>query len=108
ALRVLFRFSTGLPYRLASDEEKQQAGVLLEQVFQGWRDTGVRLIGTFGNHSAMDGFAHYVILEIDDLDQVHAMDRDIVKGVVGKYVEKFSSHIGWARPFIDSTWNSAP
>jgi hypothetical protein len=107
SIRVLFRFSIGLPYRQASAEEKKQVLALLQQMFQAWKAAGVRLIGTFGNQGAVDGFSHYIVLEVDDLSQVVAMDQAIMGGEVGRFVEKFSFHIGWKRDFVEEIWNSA-
>ncbi len=106
SIRVLFRFSVGLPYRQASAKEKKQALALLEQAFQKWKAAGVRLIGTFGNQGAVDGFSHYIILEVDDLSQIVEMDEEIMGGEVGRYIEKFSFHIGWSRTFVEDIWNA--
>ena len=107
ALRVLFRFQFGLPMRQASDEEREKARELVRETFQKWNSSGVKLIGTFGNQGALDGFAHYMILEVDDVNKVQEIDRDITFGEVGKFIEKYSFHVGWARTFFEDIWKSS-
>ena len=105
-LRVLFRFHGGLPARQASEEEKQKLQEVAQQMFQKWISSGVKLIGTFSCSSHPDGFAHHIILEVDDVKQVVEMDNDIHAGEVGKLIENFQFHIGWPSPGIEAMWQS--
>ena len=51
----------------------------LRLLFEGWRDSGIRLIGTFGNAAhTPGGFAYYAIFEVDSVDMVGKMDRDFM------------------------------
>ena len=107
ALRVLFRFHFGLPMRQASAEEKEKARGLLRETFQKWSSSGVKLIATFGNQGALDGFAHLMILEVDDISKVQEIDRDITGGEVGKFIEKYTFQMGWARTRLEDIWESS-
>jgi len=104
AIRVLFRFHFGLPFRQASDEEKQKAYQAIEELFKKWKSSGVKLIGTFGGPAHVDGFAHHMILEVEDVSKVWEMDQGIFGGEVGKLIEEFQFHIGVARTSIEDIW----
>jgi hypothetical protein len=107
-LRVLFRFSLGLNYRQASEEEREKAVEVMRQTFEKWKSSGVKLIGYFGAHGeALDGFGHNLILDIKDVNQVQEMDADIFGGGFGKFIEKFSLHIGWGLPLLEDIWKSS-
>ncbi len=104
AIRVLFRFHLGLPFRQASDEEKQKSHESMGEMFKKWKSSGVKLIGTFGSPAHEDGFASHMILEVEDIAQVGEMDHDIFMGDAGKFIEDFQFHIGVARTHIEDIW----
>jgi hypothetical protein len=104
AIRVLFRFHLGLPFRKASEEEKKKVGDLLGEIFQEWKSSGIKLIGTFGSPAHVSGFASYMIFEVDDLSKVGKMDQSIFRGEVGRFIEDFQVHIGIARTAIEDMW----
>ena len=106
-LRVLFRCHFGLPYRQGSEEERTKTHELARQMFEKWKSSGVKLIGTFSCSSHVDGFAHHIILEVDDVRKVVEMDNDIFSGEVGKYMENFQFHIGWPGPGMEEIWQSS-
>jgi hypothetical protein len=106
ALRVFFRASLGLPFRQASDEEKRKVDELWNEMATKWKSAGVRLVGYFGAHGeALDGFGHNYIFEVDDVEIVRKMDDDIVRGELGKYIERFSFHIGCGRG-VEDWWRA--
>ena len=106
AIRVLFRLHFGSPYQQAPEEERKKAGELVRETFKKWKASGIRLIGTFSSTAHVDGYAHYTILEVDDLSQVQEMDRDIFLAEVGKYIERFDFTVGISRQFIEDIWKS--
>ena len=104
-MRVMFRCSFGLPIRQIADEERGTVGPLMRETFEAWRDMGVKLLGCFGSHGdGFDGFSHNLILAVDEMEQVHAMDRYITSGELGKYIEKFGFEIGWSLPMMEEIW----
>lgn len=106
-LRILFRFSFGLPYRRASDEEKKKTGDLLTQMMKKWKASGVKLIGYFGAQGeTLDGFSHNMILAVDDVTKALELDADITGTEFGKYIERFSLVIGWGFPPLEELWKS--
>ena len=107
AIRVLFRIHAGLPYRQASEEEKKRLLELWIEMFKKWKSSGVKLLGTFGSGAHVDGFAHHMILEVEDEGKVGEMDRDIMMGEVGQFIEDFQFHIGGARKEIEDVWESS-
>ena len=104
AIRVLFRFHLGLPFRQASEEERKKVGELMRETFQEWKSSGIKLIGTFGSPAHVDGFATYMIFEVDDFSKVGKMDQGFFRGEVGKFIEDFQVHVGIARTFIEDMW----
>ena len=106
AIRVLFRMHFGLPFRQASQEEKQKVSEKLTQMFNTWKTSGIRLLGTFGSPAHVGGFAHYLLFEVDDYEKVGEMDRGIFAGEVGRYIENFDLHIGMSRSQIEDVWKA--
>jgi hypothetical protein len=104
-IRVLFRWLAGLPKRQASEEELRQVGESWVRLAEKWKSEGVRHIGYWMSDGWVDGFAHYHILEIDDVSQVRKMAGEFSQAV-GKYVEKFSFHIGTTFPDVEDFWRS--
>jgi hypothetical protein len=94
-IRVLFRFTRGLPFRQASDEEKKWVDTYWTETARRWKSRGVKLLGYFGAYGhAVDGFCHHYVFEVDDVDTVRQMNADIYRGKGGKYLEHFSFHVG--------------
>ena len=94
-IRVLFRFTRGLPFRQASDEEKQRVNELWTALCTKWKSGGVELIGYFGAYGhSVDGFCHNYIFEVDDVEQVRRMNTDVFRGEGAQYLETFSFHLG--------------
>jgi hypothetical protein len=105
-VRVLFRVSLGLPFRQASNEERKRVMQLWQETATKWKSAGVKLVGYFGaDGSALHGFGHHYIFEVDDLSVIREMDADIFYGELGKYVEDFAFNIGWGRGTED-WWES--
>ena len=104
AIRVLFRCHFGLPFRQASEEEKQKVQDGMGEVFKKWKASGTKLMGYFGSSAHVDGFSHYMLFEIDDAAQVGEMDNDIFAGEIGKYVEDFQIHVGRDFEAIEEIW----
>ncbi len=103
AHRGMLRFHAGLAGRR---ETKNDGGKALMDglriLFEGWRDNGVRLIGTFGNAAhTPGGFAHYAIFEVDSVDMVGKMDRDFMSADWSHMLQDFELHLGNERNFID-------
>jgi hypothetical protein len=98
-IRVLFRFTVGLPARQMSGEERSKMRDLYAQLREKWDSYGVRELGVWhGYGDAVDGFGHYMILEVDDVKKVRKMALDIQGGEIGRFVERYSLHIGWDMP----------
>lgn len=96
---VLFRFTAGLPVRQMSSEERSQMMDLWAQYAEKWESRGVRRLDVWhGYGEGVDGFGHYLIFEVDDAKVVHEMARDIQRGELGRFVERYSMHIGWGMP----------
>ena len=105
-IRVLFRFHGGVPLRTGSDEDKAQYREQIRRIFKKWKSSGVKLVGSF--HACGEGvgeFAHYVILDVNDVDTVYEMNGDIFGGV-GKFYQRHSFDIGLP-PIVESMWESA-
>ena len=106
AIRILFRATLGLPYRQASDQQKKEFGRLWEATATKWKSSGIKLVGYFGAHGeALDGFSHNYIFEVDDACQVQDMDADIFQTQIGRYIERYSFHIG-SSPGIEAWWEA--
>ena len=75
--------------------------ILLEHIYM------IKLLGTFGSGAHVDGFAHHMIFEVEDEGKVGEMDRDIMMGEVGQFIEDFQFHIGGARKEIEDVWKSS-
>ena len=104
AIRVMFRLHLGLPFRQAPDAEKLKVREGLGEAFKKWKESGIKLIGTFTSSAHVDGFAHHLLLEVDDITKVTEMDHDIFGGELGKYVEDFQIHTGRDFQVIEDTW----
>ena len=103
AHRVMLRFHAGLAGRR---ETKSDGGKALTDglrlLFEGWRDSGIRLIGTFGNAAhTPGGFSHYAIFEVDSVDMVGKMDRDFMSADWSHMLQDFELHLGSERKMID-------
>ena len=88
--RILFRWHLGLPMRQASEEEKKKIWELIGKLFDKWKSEGVKTIGTFTCSAHPENFSHFMIFEVDNIEKMTEMDRDICMGEVGKYIETFS------------------
>ena len=105
-LRIMFRFSTGLPWRQASAEERARFSSLFTEIFTRWKSSGVKLLGYFGSRGqGIDGFSHNLIFAVDDLSVIDEMDADIISGEIGRYVEKFSFDVGWGLASFEGIWD---
>ncbi len=105
SFRVLMRMHGGLAVRQATSEQRESIlGPGFEKMLSGWQNQGIRLIGTFGNGAHVDGFAHYAIFEIDDMDLIKKMDNDFMGSDFAGMIEDFELHLGWSRDFIDKYW----
>ncbi len=73
----------------------------LRLLFEGGRDRGIRLIGTFGNAAhTPGGFAHYAIFEVDSVDMVGKMDSDFMSADWSHMLQDFALHLGSERKMI--------
>jgi hypothetical protein len=106
-IRVLYRAVAGLPARQASKEEWRALGDLTAQIWEKWKASGVKLIGSFSTYgNAVDGFCHHFILEVDDVRQVHEMQRDIQGGEFGRFIEKYDFHVGYPFGKLEEEWHA--
>jgi hypothetical protein len=89
-----------------SDEEKAQSREKdLRQIFGEWKSSGVQLIGSWhGCGEGVGGYAHYLILDVDDVETVYRMNRDIFRGLGGTY-QRHSLDIGLP-PVFEGMWES--
>ena len=102
--RVLFRFHAGLPFRQASEEDRKQCFELWDDMLEKWKTSGVKLIGSFGSPAHVDGFANYLIFEVEDTGLVTEMDHDIQMGDAGQLIEDFQFHVGTPRTRVEEIW----
>jgi hypothetical protein len=82
-----------------SSEERSKMMGLWAQLREKWESRGVRWLAVWhGYGDGVDGFGHYEILEVDDAKVVHDMAGDIQRAELGRFVERYSLHIGWGTP----------
>jgi hypothetical protein len=104
-IRVLFRYHGGVPARQMSDEEKAQSREKIRQIFGEWKSSGVQLIGSWhGCGEGVGGYAHYLILDVDDVETVYRMNGDIYGRLGGTY-QRHSFDIGLP-PAVEAIWES--
>jgi hypothetical protein len=78
----------------------------LAKLVEKWKSEGVRHLGVWSSTGRVDGFAHYQILEFDDVSKVREVARDFSRAT-GKYIEKLSFDIGHSSPEIEDLWKSS-
>jgi hypothetical protein len=101
-IRVVFQWHLGLPWRQASEEEREQSNTLLLQIFEKWkRDPGI----THRYYFLRRGVAHYNIFEVDDLSKIDEMDNDITLAQ-GLLLEKYSFEVVFANRTVADAWGS--
>jgi len=105
-LRVLVQFSSGLPWRRASEEERKKANESDLQISKKWKASGVQFIGYFGAPAGLEGFTHSALFGVKDIKQVQEMADDLFASEWGKYVEKYRLVIGWGWTEVEEWWKS--
>ena len=103
-LRVLLRFYLGLPHRQADDSEKKRFDASISEIFKEWRSSGIELAGTFMALGSVNGYAHYAIFDVDNLELVKKMNGDIRTFEGSKYIERYDIEIGWPQTWIEEVW----
>ena len=90
---VLFQFSLGLPWRQASQEERDKATEGWQAMLAKWEADGIERLGYIVTQATE--YAHTGLFRLKNADQHHQMEQDINDAVDAfKLVEKFSLAIG--------------
>jgi hypothetical protein len=101
----MLRLHLGVPFRQASAEERQELMEQFKQFYAKWKASGVKLIGSYhGCGEGVGGYAHYVLFDVDDIETVYQMNRDIF-GLRGLY-QRHSIDVGLP-PAVEEVWESA-
>jgi hypothetical protein len=95
SIRVLFRFTLGQPYRHASAEEKQAANKSMGEHMTKWKAAGVRLLGSWmAAGGDLDGYCHYLTLEMKDLEQLREFNVDFGRTAWAQLTDQYSIAVG--------------
>jgi hypothetical protein len=102
--RCMLRISFGEVGRSLTADEFATNGEKFKGLMQDWKKAGIRLIGTFGNSAHPGGYAHELLLEVNNYDAVGLIDRGLMREI------KFESHqvdFGTAREWAEQGWDDA-
>jgi len=94
-----YRFTNA--FSAAPQAEREKLWEEMGRITEKWTGAGVRMLSSWISAAYVDGFDHYVIWEVPDVDTVQQMNHDWDVAETGKYVDG-DYHIGWAPP-----WDSA-
>ena len=75
--RILFRFHYGLPMRQSSQDDREHIWTLMHELFTKWKSEGIKTIGTFICSSHPEGYSHFHILEVDDIQKMFEMNMAV-------------------------------
>ena len=101
-IRVVFRLNGGSVMRQASIEENQQAQQIQMGIWEKWKkDPGI----TFLCYYLLPGLGHHMVLEIDSIEKLEAMDADMWQ-TKGLQLETYSFEVGLGSTEIDEWWTS--
>ena len=84
------RWTLGLPFRQASEEDKKRALESQTELLRAWKASGVQLVTTFGvSGGSWDGYWRNYMFDVPDLRKARRMSTDVSHSVLGKFTEKF-------------------
>jgi hypothetical protein len=98
-IRALFRGLGGVAWRQATEEERSAVQDSYVKLVEKWKSEGVKFLGSWEG-GQLDGFGHYLILEVDDVVKIRRMDEELAREF-SKYVTRFSFHVGWSSAMED-------
>ena len=102
--RCMVRISFGQVGRSLTEDERVTNVEKFKVLAQEWQKAGIRLIGTFGNSAHPGGYAHELLLEVNNYDDVGLIDRGLMREI------KFESHqvdFGTTRGWAEKCWDDA-
>ena len=106
SVRVLLRLHLGAPYRLASEEERQQSSAKFSQILKKWKASGVKLLGAYSAYGeGLGGFSHHLILDVSGPQGVEELNNDIFGS--GMLFERHSIDSGHMPSPIERMWQEA-
>jgi hypothetical protein len=104
-IRVLFRFVYGQPHRHAWTEVKKAASKSFDEHMSKWKAAGVRLLSSWrGTGGNLDGYCHYWILEMKDLEQLSQFNMEFDQSEAARYVDEYSLIVGDIEQPWDGYW----
>jgi len=93
-LRVLVRWRFSAAYFQVSQEEQGKLFAEAGQIRERWKAAGARLVGDWTG-GAVDGFRHYDLWEVPDLDMAVQLGSDWFRAETRKYID-IEFHMGSA------------
>jgi hypothetical protein len=108
-IRVLWRVTLGQPYRHAAADEKQRANESLTATLKKWKAAGVRLLGSWmAPGGDLDGYCHYLILEMKDLEQLSQFNREFFDtSEYARLIAEYSMAVGDINQPWEKWWADA-
>jgi len=87
----------GLPWRQATEEQRQKSIEASAAMMRKWKAAGIELVGYFGAPSAgATGHVHNYIFRVKDAAQFHQMAADVDQAnEAWKIVERHAMTFGW-------------
>ena len=105
--RILLRLQFGLPARLLSQEEREQAHPIFLAILRQWKSSGVRHIASFtaAGGEGHSGYAHIAILEIDNPEGINELNSMLY--LSGLPIEKYSFELSYQPSYFEQNWDAA-
>lgn len=97
-IRIMMRWKYTNALYAAPQAERQKLWEDMGRFTEKWTSAGVKIRGAWVSTAYVDGFDHYVIWEVPDVDTVRQMHQDWSMRETAKYTEG-DYQIGWAPPW---------
>ena len=104
-IRVLFRFTFGQPARQAPTEQRQLTMAAWAPFVTKWKAAGVKMLSSWmAPGGELEGFCHYWILEMQDLEQLSKFNQEFNQSEMAKFTDKYSVAVGDINQSWDGWW----